>query len=118
MEHYDLCVHRGETFQQPVYFKEADGTPIDLTGREGFAQVREYPKTYPSDPVQTVCEIAVSIDESEEGKVVLTIPSYETWELSADKYAYDFCLKNGDEIRYYLGGSFTVLPSVTEVDND
>lgn len=115
MEHYDLCVHRGETLQQPVYFKEADGTPIDLTGREGFAQVRAYPKTYPSDPVQTVCEMTVTIEDAANGKVVLSIPASETLELASDKYAYDFCLKDGENVRYYLAGAFNVLPSVTEV---
>ena len=119
MEHYDFSVHRGETFYKPVYFENSDHTPMDLTGREGYAQVRAYPKTCPTDPVQTICEITVTIDDPENGKVVLSIPAYETWELAADSYAYDFCMKDEENIvRYYFGGAFQVLPSVTEVDDD
>jgi hypothetical protein len=113
MEQYDFSIHRGETFRRAVYFKHGDGSVMDLTGQEGYAQIRAYPKSSPTDPVEVVCSMTVTIDGAN-GEVVLSIPAETTEALEANLYAYDFCLVDDGTVRYYLGGQFQVLPSVTE----
>ena len=108
MEFYDLQVKQGESFSQELIFKK-NGAPVDLTGYSGFSQVRPEPGS-----PDLVCEMTVTIT-AEEGKAEMTIPKETTKTLQPDNYAYDFCLEDPNGIRtYYIGGKFTVFPSVTE----
>ncbi len=45
MEKYDLSVHRGETFEQQLIFKDQSGEARDLTGYEAYSQVRPEPES-------------------------------------------------------------------------
>ena len=53
----------------------------------------------------------------EEGYVSLWIPASATAGLEPGVYAYDFCLETegSGEVRYYIGGRFNLLPSVTKL---
>ena len=108
MERYDLSVHRGETFRRVLRLKK-NGEAIDLTGWTGKAQVRPEP-----DAEELLCEMAVEIVPGE-GKVVMVIPSEVTAVAPAGVYAWDIRLMDRlDVARYYVGGVFRVLPSVTK----
>ena len=114
MEMYDLGVHRGETFRQAVVIRDGAGEPMDLSGYAGYAQVRAYPKGAPTDPVEVVCSMDVTI-EAAAGKVTLMIGPEVTEGLTAGVYVYDFCTDDGNVVKYWLGGRFEVKPAVTEI---
>lgn len=110
MEFYDLSVRQGETFRQELVFKDSAGQVMDLTGCTGYSQVRPDP-----DSDDLICSMTVTIDGAA-GTVVLTIAADVTKTIPAGCYAYDFAMKDAnDVIRYYLGGKFGVIPVVTEI---
>ena len=111
MEKYDLSVHRGETFEQQLIFKDKSGTVWDLTGYEAYSQVRPEP-----DSEDLICSMDCRID-TENGAVTLIIEAEVTKTIPAGCYAYDFMMKDpSDVIKMYIGGKFAVRPSVTEIE--
>lgn len=109
MEFYDLSVHRGETFQQSLVFRDKDRELIDLTGYSGYAQVRPEPE---SD--ELTASLLVSITGAD-GLAVLALSKEITETIEPGVYYYDFAMKDtSGRMRYYLGGKFTVLPTVTK----
>ncbi len=110
MERYDLSVNRGETFVQPLIFKDANDTVLDLTGYEAYSQVRPEPE---SD--ELICSMVCTIDGAN-GTVTMTISADVTKTIPVGCYAYDLMMKDTDDvIRMYIGGRFSVRPSVTEI---
>ncbi|MBQ6343405.1 MAG: hypothetical protein IJI41_09800 [Anaerolineaceae bacterium] len=107
MERYDFEVMRGATFSRALCLKK-NGVPLDLTGWTGKAQVR----TEPESPTLT-CEMTLEV-EPVEGKVRMVIPAEVTGKIPMGFYAWDIRLTDsGGTVRYYLGGVFKVLPTVT-----
>ncbi len=110
MEKYDLSVRQGETFRQELVFRNSDGTARDLTGYQGFSQVRPDPE---SD--ELICSMECFVD-GEHGTVILLVGDAVTKTIPAGCYAYDFAMRDpNDYIRYYIGGKFAVIPAVTEI---
>ncbi len=110
MERYDLSVHRGETFVQPLIFRGSEGLVLDLTGYEAYSQVRPEPESE-----ELICSMVCTI-EALTGTVTMTIGANVTKTIPAGCYAYDLMMKDPDDvIRTYIGGRFAVLPSVTEL---
>ncbi len=110
MELYDLSVRQGETFGQVLIFKDPDGTVMDLTGFTGYCQVRPDP-----DSEELTAEMNVTISAAE-GKVVLGLTAATTAGIDSGCYAYDFAMKSAaNDVRYYIGGKFLVIPAVTEI---
>ena len=108
MELYDLCVHRGETLKRVLRFTK-NKEVMDLTDWTAKSQVRTEP-----DGGDLICEIGVTID-AENGKMTLLVSDAVTTEFKSGVYAWDFRAADADGIaRYYLGGKFRVLRSVTE----
>ena len=113
MERYDLSVRQGETFCQELLFKDSSGAILDLTGYQGFSQVRPDP-----DSDELICSMDITIDGAA-GKVTMTIGAGVTKGIGTGCYAYDFAMKDPDNmIRYYLGGKFAVIPAVTEISEE
>ena len=111
MYHYDLSTRRGETFHEEVIIKSGN-EPLDLTGATAKSQIR--PKAGSETLTQ---EIACSVDGSA-GKVTMELTAEETMSIPAGKYQYDLLIQRGTEIRYYIGGSFTVEASVTVMEDE
>ena len=108
MEVYDFYCQKGGTFRRKLRLKK-DGVPVDLTGWTGKSQVRTEP-----DGGELLCEIGVTID-TENSAVILTITAETTAGFAVGNYAWDIRLTNDEDVsRYYLGGKFVVVPSVTE----
>ena len=108
MEKYDFYAQRGATFRKVVRLKQ-NGEPKDLTDWTGKCQVRPEPES----EVLT-CEMELVI-VPEEGRVVLTIEPEVTAAIAPGNYAWDLRLTDAEGVaRYYLGGGFKVLPSVTK----
>lgn len=110
MERYDLKVFQGETFLQELVFRNSAGEIIDLTGYTGFSQVRPNPE---SD--ELICAMECLVD-GPQGKATLLIESMITGGIAPGCYAYDFAMRSPNGfVRYYIGGKFSVLPAVTEI---
>ena len=108
MERYDFCVHRGATFVKSLLIKK-DGAPLDLSGWSAKSQVRPEP-----DSPDLICEMEITI-VPEEGRIRLRIGQDVTARIPAGTYAWDIRVTDDeDAARYYLGGAFLVLPSVTQ----
>lgn len=107
MEVYDFTVSRGGTFRAMLRFKQ-DGEPMDLTGYTAKSQVRVCP-----DGGELVAEMSAIVDP-EESVVTLTIADEVTAGIASGVYVWDMKMTDPDGItRYYLGGQFSVLPTVT-----
>ena len=108
MEFYDLSVHRGADLRRTVRQKQG-GVYIDLTGYTAKSQVRVNP-----DGGELICEIGTSIDTVNQ-KILLTISDEVTAGINTGVYFWDLRITSDEDFtEYYLGGQFTVLPSVTE----
>ena len=105
-----MKVQRGETFRRVLAFKDGEGQPADLSGCTAFSQVRPEP-----DAEELICFMETAVIP-ETGTVRLSVSAETTAGLEPGNYAYDFALQMpSGEVRYYLGGIFSVLPSVTVV---
>ena len=108
MQKYDLICQKGATFRKALRLKQ-NGAYIDLTGWTAKSQVRTEP-----DGGQLLCEMDVTIT-AEEGKITLMIADTVTAAFAAGVYVWDLKATDADGItRYYVGGKFGVVPSVTE----
>ena len=107
MEIYDLGVSRGGTFSVSLRFKQA-GSVMDLTGYSVKSQVRVCP-----DGGALAAEMSAAVTPAE-GLVVLSIADEVTAGMESGLYAWDMRMTDPDgNTRYYIGGKFAVLPSVT-----
>ena len=109
MVQHDYSVKKGETFDRTLFFTSFDGTIIDLTGRTAKCQIREN-----ADALEVISEVECTIDP-EAGSIKLLIPAEETALIPTGCYVYDLKTTDVSGItRYYIGGYFDVLPSVTK----
>lgn len=108
MELHDLEVHRCATFHKVMKIKK-NGEPLDLTGYTAKCQVRTRP-----DGGALLADVETNIIPLE-GRIELLIPPSITSRFTAGVYAWDIRITSPESIaEYYLGGKFSVLPSVTE----
>ena len=108
MERYDFYVHQGETFRKVLRLRQA-GIPLNLTGCIARSQVRTEP-----NGGRLLCEMEITLTP-EEGMLTLLIRDDLTSAFDPDVFVWDLKLTDVEGItRYYVGGKFTVFPSVTE----
>lgn len=108
---YDMVIKQGSTFQKIITLKNADGTPMNLTGYTARSQFR---RNHRSDAVEfsmTTENGRITIDGSL-GKVTLNIPASDTATLEG-KYVYDLELVSGTYVDRFLQGEVTVDLEVT-----
>lgn len=110
---YDMEVRQGETFKEQVKLIDLDGDPINLTGRTAKAQVRKNPND------STLIAEMTCAHTSEKGSITFQLSSAQTADIPVGTYYYDVCsyqaASGGTNVKYYIGGKFKVLPSVTKV---
>ena len=109
---YDMEVRRGETFKEQIKLVDLDGKSIDLTGRTAKAQVRKTPED------DTLISEMSCTHNNEGGKITISISSANTKNIPVGTYFYDVCTYTSSStpsVKYYIGGKFKVLPSVTRV---
>ena len=105
---HDLTLYKGQTYNQNIRFKAADGQPIPLDGITAKAQVR------PSlNSQKLTVEMNCTVYPSE-GKVNLSLDPVVTAALEPDIYAWDLKMTDeNDNVAYYVKGQFIVSGRVT-----
>ena len=66
---YDLVIYKGRDFKMNVYFKDANGDAVDLTGWSGKAQVRESMLVSST----LIFEMTVNVADATAGKVTVSV---------------------------------------------
>ena len=109
---YDFDVHQGETFKEEIKLVDIDGNNIDLTGKTAKGQIRKKPK----DPT-LIANFATSLSVPK-ALITFELTATQTAAIPVGQYFYDICayetISGVRRIKYYIGGKFVVLPSVTE----
>ena len=111
MYEYNFETRRGATFKREIYFENGTGVAIPLIGKTAQGEIR--PKAG-SD--ELTASFACSVD-AVNGILTISLTSTQTAAMSPGTYAYDVALIDGENVDYWLGGSFTVKERVTEVTN-
>ena len=90
----DITIEQGSDFLLGLLFKDNRGTPLDLTGVTGVAQVRQN-----IDDVAALCDFVITFDTNRStGKATLFIPASVTSNL-------DFTVGEWDLKFTYLTGA-------------
>ena len=109
---YDMEVRRGETFKEQLKLVDLDGKPIDLTGRTAKAQVRKNP-----GDATLIAEMSAS-HTNQKGAITIQLSALQTKAMAVGTYYYDVCsyqtTSGVTNVKFYIGGKFKVLPSVTQ----
>ena len=110
---YDMEVRQGETFKEQIKLVDLDGKAINLTGQTGKAQVRKNPGD------TTLIDEMYVTHTGEKGTITFYLSAAHTKNIPVGTYFYDVCtyqtISGTNYVKYYIGGKFKVLPSVTQV---
>ncbi len=105
---HDFSVQNGETFQRTLYFKDAAGSAIELSGRTAQCHIRTTAWTE-----ELTAEISCTI-QGDAGIINLFLDAAESAAIPAGRYVYDLrTIDANGAVKYYIGGNFDVFPSVT-----
>ncbi|MBP5781926.1 MAG: hypothetical protein J6W04_00120 [Bacteroidales bacterium] len=111
--YYDMTVRQGETFSETIWLVDQDGKPISLANKTPRAQVRPTPKSNVLTANMTCTK------RESNGQITFAIDASKTKTIPVGTYAYDVCtyedINEKRIVKYYIGGKFRVLPSVTDV---
>lgn len=113
---YDLVLYRGDYRSIPMQFRQpvsggGDGTePVDITGLDWAAQIRE---TY--DAEQVVATFTINVVNAQDGLIDVTLPTVEAKKFQSLKSAV-WDLESTDaqgRKQTWVYGSVTIDPDVT-----
>lgn len=116
----DILIEQGATFIQKLTIKDANSTPVNLTGYTFAAQVR---KRYSDPTVIASFSFSISNQTTNTGEVIMTMSASVTSAIPVDSsssyvrkftyYTYDVEMDTGTEKDRILEGTVTVSPEVT-----
>ncbi len=122
---YDLLIRKGRKFTRTFVFKNADGTPIDLTGKAYRLQIREN-----NEGEEKLVELVSLSDDPAfsiqgdltvtgvTGTVVMTIKKSVTTALTIKSGVWDLEQFDEDDEEedgeHVVGGSVLVRPGITQ----
>lgn len=101
----NLDVYQGDDWERVLVFRLADGTPENLSGKTGRAQIRKS-----ADDDQVLAEMTVTVS-GVDGTVTLAIPSEVTSDLPAGSAVWDLQLTPPTRTR--LAGKVKISKQVT-----
>jgi hypothetical protein len=106
----NLSIDQGATFSITIGVTDTTGSPRDLTGYTGRAQLRR--SYYTNSNVS----FTVSIDNPVDGEIILSLTSANTTLLKSGRYVYDVELVNSNTltVERIVEGIVTVYPEVTK----
>jgi hypothetical protein len=105
----NLSIDQGATFSVTIGVTDTTGSPRDLTGYTGRAQLRR------SYYTNSNTAFSVTINPID-GEVVLALTAANTTLLKSGRYVYDLELVNNStlEVERIVEGIITVYPEVTK----
>lgn len=109
MAYAELTIDQGSTFEATLNLANDDETPINVTNSTFQSQIR---KSYYS--TAATANLVVTIVEAANGKVVLSLPSYQTANIKAGRYLYDLKMTTGNTTTRIIEGIITVTPQVSK----
>lgn len=106
----NLAIDQGTTYTVTVGVTDDTGSARDLTGYTGRAQMRR------SYYTTSNTAFTVSIDNPDEGEIILSLTDNQTSGLKAGRYVYDLELENDStgDVERILEGIVTVYPEATK----
>jgi hypothetical protein len=104
----ELTIEQGASFSTTVTVNDANGTPTNLTGFTGVAQMR---KSFYSS---TATNFSVSVLNAANGVLAMTMTAANTANLSAGRMMYDLLITSPSNIKTrVVEGIVVILPSVS-----
>lgn len=108
----DIDIFRGDDFTHTVTIQDANGAPINVSGRTYTSQLRRYP-----DSSSIAATFTVTMTNAATGVVVFSLPDATTSALAPGEYRYDIQQDNGGTITTLLAGTATVAADVTRASS-
>ena len=103
----NIIIDQGVDYEVSINMRDANTTPIDLTGFTGKAQLRKYHTSSSAVDFQVIIA-------PESGEVTLSMNSATTSTISPGRYVYDCVLySNNNIVSRVLEGIVTITPQVT-----
>jgi hypothetical protein len=109
-QRYDIAMYQGDTFEVKCVFKDANGTPLDLTGVEFKCLFVGATDAVADPPSQDQPDVI--LDDVVNGEITLLI--LDTSPLNGD-YNWDIQLKvtASGKKRTYMGGVVSITKDIT-----
>lgn len=107
----NIFIDQGSTFSSIVTVNGSDGLVFDLTGYTARGQIR---KAYAST---TYTALTVTINNPEDGEIVLALTAAQTAALSSGRYVYDIEIveTSSGAVTRVIEGQVEINPRVTRV---
>jgi hypothetical protein len=107
---YDFSIRKGSDVSELFQIQDADGAPLDLTGWEIHAQIREG-KSFESE---LIAEFSVAIPDPTDGKIYLELENAVTAAITQKKGYYDILYIDPTlKRKFYCEGTIAFRPSRT-----
>ena len=103
-----LVIDQGSDYEVTINVKDANSSPIDLTGYTGQAQMRKHFSS------STKYDFDVTIT-AQTGEVTLSMAAANTANIAHGRYVYDcFITSNNNVVSRVVEGIVTINPQVTK----
>ena len=109
----NLTIDQGADFEITVNVDADDGSPLDLNGYAGRAQIR---KSYAS---LTAVDFTVGIIvPTSNGQLKLSLPASTSNTMKPGRYLYDLEIESATgKVTRVIEGQIEITPSITRIDN-
>jgi hypothetical protein len=109
------AIKRGTLWERVLYWKNPDGTPVDLTGFGAQMDIRKRQGSTLIARLDTD-DASIVFDELL-GKMTLRMPPSVSSTIAAGSYAYDYLVRTGvDSVYALLQGEIEVQPTITDIN--
>lgn len=108
----NIDIYRGDDLTHSVTIVDADGDPVDLSGRTYASQLRRYP-----DTEQIAATFNVDATQANVGLLLLTLAGTVTATLEPGPYRYDLEQTQGGTRTTLLAGEAIVTADVTRLES-
>lgn len=109
---YNIICDQGATFTRQLVWKDANGTPINLTGYTARMQVRATFDS-PDHVLELTTSSGITLGGAA-GTIDLTASATTMAAIEGKTYVYDLELVSGATVTRLVQGSFVIRPEVTK----
>lgn len=110
MAYAELTINQGTTFESTLDLVADDGSAINVAGYVFSGQIR---KSYYS--ANATANLVISISDSANGNVLVSLNSATTANIAAGRYLYDIKMTDtANTVTRIVEGVITVTPQVTK----